>query len=337
MPNATEVLPEKIDPAYLFRFAKILDGYSQHDRLNIAFPKGVFFSPFTMLFIAAKINWLRSKCPNLQLFFDGWDQYEYLSHMGFFTMCGVNHGKDVGQAAGSLNYIPISRITRGSLYEKDLDKYEEMGDLIQRQADKVALILARDKYSNRNLFDVLSYSIREMFRNVFEHGETDELYFCAQYWPKSNKVEFAVTDFGVGIRRGLAKNPNFLFTSDKQALECALLPSVSGKTHLPRTSSTWFNSGYGLYMTSRLARNGGNFAIASGNDAFQLHKTLKSNFQTSFSGTAIRVNLDIDAIGEVQKRLSEFREEGKKIAESIRGSGNRPPSAMSLLLRRDYQ
>src|SRR3712207_4279572 len=109
------------------------------------------------------------------------------------------------------------------------------------------------------MFDVLSYSIREIFRNVFEHSGAESLHFCAQYWPTSNRVEFSVADFGIGIRKALALNPNFRFATDKQAIEWSLLPSVSGRTHLPRVSSVWYNSGYGLYMTSRFARNGGNF------------------------------------------------------------------------------
>jgi hypothetical protein len=101
-------------------------------------------------------------------------------------------------------------------------------------------------------------------------------------------------------------------------------------------SANWFNSGYGLYMTSRLARNGGNFVIASGATAVHLSRKTKNNYATSFVGTALRFNLDVNEIGNVQSRLQEFRKEGAEIAKTIAGSGNRPPSAMSLLLRRDY-
>lgn len=260
-----------------------------------------------------------------------------MSHMGFFNMCGFDHGKEIGEARGNSNYLPITEICRESLYEKDLDRYEELPDLIQRHVDRIAEVIARDPVENRNLFDVLSYSIREIFRNVFEHSEASSLFFCAQYWPRSNKVEFSVVDFGIGIRQGLGTNPNFRFKTDKEAVEYCLLPGVSGKTHLPRISPNWFNSGYGLYMTHRLARNGGNFVIASGESAEYFSRKTKCNYSTSFPGTAIRVNLSVDEIGSVQDRLQEFREQGKTIAASVSGSGNRPPSAMSLLLRRDFQ
>lgn len=336
MPNARIALPGSTALDSVLPFAIELDRYVQHDRLIIDLPRDVFFSPFVMLLLGSKLSYLRKNYPNLTIIYSGWENHTYASHMGFFDMCGFQHGKSVGQAWGSENYIPITKLTRADLFERDFDKYEEIQDLIQRSADRVSEVLARSADHSTVLFDVLSYSVREIFRNVFEHGETDELFFCAQYWPKSQKVEFSVSDYGVGVRRALSRNPNFVFRSDKEALEYSLLPSVSGKTHLPRVSANWFNSDYGLYMTNRMARNGGSFVIASGDSAICLTPKTKTNFKTSFKGTILRVSLKVSEIGDVRQRLEEFRTEGKLIAEKIKGSGNRPPSAMSMLLRRDY-
>ena len=90
-------------------------------------------------------------------------------------------------------------------------------------------------------------------------------------------------------------------------------------------------------MTNRLARNGGNFLLASGKTAVHLSRKTKGNYETSFPGTALRFNLDVNEIGSVQERLAQFRKEGAEMAKTISGTGNRPPSAMSLLLRRDYE
>lgn len=337
MPNATINFPDKTDLASVLRFAIELERYSEHDRLIIDMPPKVFCGPFAMLFLGAKIKSLKDARPKLTLIFDGWENHDYLSHMGFFSMCGFNHGREIGEAWGSNRYLPITSLDSSSLIEKDFDKYEEMQDLLQRHVDRIATILTRGVNENAILHDILSYSIREVFRNVFEHSDRDTLFYCAQYWPKSEKVEFAVADFGIGIRKGLGLNPNFRFQSDKDAVEYALLPSVSGRTHQPRRSENWFNSGYGLYMTSRLARNGGNFVIASGNTAIHLTPSNKYNHVTSFPGTVLRVNLNVHAIGDVQSRLAEFKRDGAEIAAKIKGSGNRPPSAMSLMLRKDYQ
>lgn len=335
MPNAKIDFPSKTTLDELFGFVIELDYYTQHDRLIINMPDRVFCGPFAMLLLASKIQYLKLGYPKLNVIFNNWDKHSYLSYMGFFDLCGFNHGNTIGQAPGNTRYLPITRMEKNSLAEKPTDKYEEMQDLLQRAVDRVALVLAQDFNQNKELFNVLAYALREIFRNCFEHGETDSLYYCAQYWPNSNKVEFAVSDFGVGIRRGLSRNPNFRTRDDKEAIYNALLPGVSGRLHEPRRSENWFNSGYGLYMTQRLARNGGNFVICSNSRAVCLTPKTKTDYVTSFPGTIIRVNLSVDEIGEVQKRLAEFREDGKKLAASIKGSGNRPPSAVSMLLRRD--
>lgn len=336
MHQATITLPSTKDLETTVGFARELDYYAMHDRLVVDCGDKVFMSPFAMLFIASKLRSFRIKNPGLQIELKNYKDHIYPAHMGFFHMLGLDHGREIGNGLGGENYIPITCLERTSLYELPTDRFEEFADLIQRHANKIAIIIARDREKNSAMYDALSYSIREVMRNVFEHSQSNSLFYCAQYWPKSQKVEFSVVDFGVGIRRGLGENPNFRFDTDKEAIECSLLPSVSGKTHLPRQSDVWFNSGYGLYMTSRLARNGGNFVLASGMTAVHLSRKNKSNFATSFPGTALRFNLDINKIGDVQARLKEFRDDGIKLAKTISGTGNRPPSAMSLLLRRDY-
>lgn len=337
MPNARIEFPQSTALAKILKFGIELDYYLQHDRLIIELPDKVFCGPFAMLFIATKLRMLKKRAANLEIIFNNIEPHEYLAHMGFFSMCGLKFGRETGEAWGSQNYLPITKLTRDEFYEEDVDKYEELPDLIQRHVDRLSEVVSRDSNHKGAMFDVLSYSIREIFRNVFEHSESDSLFYCTQYWPKSDKVEFSVADLGIGIKRGLGLNPNFRFDTDKESLEYALLPSVSGKTHLPRVSENWFNSGYGLYMTNRLARNGGNFVIASGSSAIHLTQKTKNNYVTSFPGTILRVNLNVPEISDVKKRLSEFRKDGAKIAKQISGSGNRPPSAMSLLLRRDYQ
>lgn len=199
-------------------------------------------------------------------------------------------------------------------------------------------MLSRDATHKTELFNALSYSLREIIRNVFEHSECDRVLYCAQYWPMSSKVEVSMLDRGIGIRESLGANPNYRYPTDKLALEMSLLPSVSGKTHRPASSEAWGNSGYGLYMTSRLCRNGRNFVIASGKSAIGLSKTLlKRNFRTSLHGTAVRMNIDTLEIGNVQARLDQFRKEAPEIAKRALGRAPRNPSYMSLLLRRDFK
>jgi hypothetical protein len=43
--------------------------------------------------------------------------------MGFFSMCGYKHGKEIGEAKGNDNYLPITQLDPDSFFEKQADRY----------------------------------------------------------------------------------------------------------------------------------------------------------------------------------------------------------------------
>lgn len=330
-------LPTKLDLDNVLAFAHEIDACKDADRILVEFGVPRYFPPFSMLFLVAKFLELNEQSPPIKIEFVDHHTHSYAAHMGFFQSAGYNFGNRIGEAKGdSARYLPIRALYRDELIKTD--RFAELGDIIQKHADEIAEIISRDASHKSDLFDALSYSIREIFRNVFEHSKCNRLLYCAQFWPARSKVEVSILDRGIGIRKSLATNPNFRYATDKQALEMSLLPGVSGKTHLPARSETWGNSGYGLYMTSRLCRNGGNFVIASGDAAIGLSKTLiKKNYRTSLNGTAVRMNLDTREIGNAAQRLDQFRKEAPEIARRALGRIPKNPSYMSLLLRRDFK
>jgi hypothetical protein len=329
-------LPQKLDLDSVLHFAHDIDAFKGNKPVLVRLGKQRHFPPFSMLFLAAKFLELKDRFPNLEIRVSDLDDHPYPAHMGFFRSIGIAFGKDIGEARGSARYLPIRALYRDDLRKQN--KYAELGDLVQDHANQISEMISRDATHKTELFNALSYSLREIIRNVFEHSECDRVLYCAQYWPMASKVEVSILDRGIGIKQSLGINPNYRYPSDKQALEMSLLPGVSGKTHLPTTSGTWGNSGYGLYMTSRLCRNGGNFVIASGKAAIGLSKTLKKkNFRTNLVGTAVRMNIDTLEIGNVESRLDQFRKEAPEIAKLHLGRVPRNPSYMSLLLRKDFR
>jgi hypothetical protein len=328
--------PDKLDLQSVLHFAMLLDDCVGCDQIRIDVGENRWFPPFSMLFLAMKIRQFKNRFPSIIMRIVNYKNHDYPAHMGFFVACGIEFGRNVGEAWGSRKYLPITSLSRNQLYEKDSDKYTEIQDLIQRKSDDISAIISQDFDKKSDFYNVFTYSLRELMRNTFEHSRCTELMYCIQYWPSNNKIELSIADSGIGIREALSENPNFRNLTNKYAVEMSLMPSVSGKIHAARTSETWFNSGYGLFMTSELARHGGNFVIVSGDIGIYLSKTQKYNYRTSFSGTAIRINLDISQIGMLTNRINEFKEKGAKIASQLRGSAQRPPSAMSLLIRRDF-
>jgi hypothetical protein len=331
-------LPDTLTLHHLLQFARRLDALPQSDLLTFDMGRGRHFPPFPMLFLVAKILEYRERYPATVIKLLNQDDHSYAAHMGFFRAAGFSIGNEPGEARGNARYLPIRVLTRDELHIDEADRYAELGDLIQRHADDIAELMSRDSERKTELFDILSYSLREMIRNVFEHSHSDRAFYCGQYWPTKGKVEVCLLDRGIGIRQSLQQNPNFRFRTDKEAVEMCLWPGVSGKTHLTPTSTNWANSGYGLYMTSRLARHGGNFTIASGDACVMLSKSMqKENFSTHLQGTAVRMNLDVYEIGNVSARLQQFRKEAQDISKRFTGIRSHNPSYMSMVLRRDFR
>jgi hypothetical protein len=175
---------------------------------------------------------------------------------------------------------------------------------------------------------------------VIEHSESEVLEFCAQYWPTKNKVEIVVLDSGMGIRESLSRNPHLRVKSDRDAVHLALMPAVSGKTYKgvkQRSNDVWQNSGFGLYMTNRLCRNGGSFFVCSGDTGLILSDKGKTVVQTSFSGTAIRLVLNTGSLQSLSSSLERYRKEGRAIAKKFDPANPIEPSIASTMLYRDFK
>jgi hypothetical protein len=103
------------------------------------------------------------------------------------------------------------------------------------------------------VFETLSYSIREIMRNAVEHAQVERFGVCAQYWPTKGKAEVAIVDRSIGLRESIMASPHIDASTDKSAINYALMPAVSGKAFKGarrlEKRGPWTNSGFGLYLT----------------------------------------------------------------------------------------
>jgi hypothetical protein len=227
--------------------------------------------PFPMLMVSsvlrrarkqhADYNWKVRNCDNT-----------YAQHMAFFSSSGISIGKAPGEARGNSNYLPINKLSIKDLQEANEGRMAYIEELIEEKAKEMAVVLSR---SDKELQNILTYLLREMIRNIPEHSDSDEVWYCAQYWPSYNLVELGLLDEGKGITASLSSNPIYreYIHNDEDALRLSLKPGVS-RTFSPLVKQRhtdddyWKNSGYGLYMASQICANlGGSFLIASGDSS----------------------------------------------------------------------
>ena len=88
-------------------------------------------------------------------------------------------GKNPGEAYGNNNYLPIESLNIQALHQKEIDSgnYVEVGDVVEKEAKRLAQILA---HGDRETLSLFTYILREMIRNTPEHAETDKVWVCGQ-------------------------------------------------------------------------------------------------------------------------------------------------------------
>lgn len=294
--------------------------------------------PFTMAYVANELKRFRETKPESTFMALNHKNKSYAAHMGFFKAFGLQFGNEPGEAAGSSTYLPLTILSVAELQKEAAESYDHVGNVIEAKSEEIAKILTRQE--NGDLVDTLTFSIREILRNVVEHSESEIVEYCAQYWPTKNLVEFAVLDTGNGIMHGLSTNPYLNISDERDALHLAMLPGVSGKMYKgvkKRKYDEWQNSGFGLYMTSRICRNGGDFFIASNDKSILLDRTSKQDLECKYKGTALRLRIDTSKISSYNDMLTKYRDEGYEAAKKFSGKDAIEPSIASTMLARDFQ
>lgn len=294
--------------------------------------------PFTMAYVANEIKRFRKTKSDRIFTALNHERHTYAAHMGFFKAFGLQYGNEPGEASGSSTYIPLTIIHIEDIQQQTKKSDEQVGDIIEKKAAEISVLLLQQE--SGDLFDTLTFSLREVMRNVVEHSESSFIEYCGQYWPTYNLVEVAILDEGIGVQKTLQENPHLSVNSDRDALYLALFPGVSGKMFPgvnKRANDIWQNSGFGLYMTSRLCRIGGDFFLTSGKAGLLLGNEGKTDFRTSYIGTALRLRIGTENISDLSSKLGEFRKEGFAYAKKYNGKHAIEPSVASTMLARDFK
>jgi len=320
------------------KFCNKLWRLGDYDKVTFDFNGLTHVEPFTMAYISTELQRFCSTRSQCEYFADNFEHHSYAAHMGFFKAFGLEHGNAPGEARGSNSYIPLTILKVEDLTQKAQELYEPVGNIIEQESNRLAKVLTHE--DDGDIVDTLTYSFREIIRNVIEHSDSKVLTYCAQYWKTRHTVELVVLDSGIGIRTALSSNPNYKNCTDREAIQYSLLPAVSGKFFKGvkrQTSNVWQNSGFGLYMTNRLCRNGGSFFICSGNSGLLLNATGKIDYETSYQGTALRMVMELTNMKDLKTKLERFKKEGYDIASQYSQGTPIEASAASMMLSRDFR
>lgn len=320
----------------LLEFKSVLNSYAHHAEIGIDFREAKWATPFYLLMASTAINHFKH-FSSAKIHCIGHEKHTYFAHMGFFCSFGLMHGNKPGEAYGSLDYLPISIYESNEIRREAEIKNLAVGEIMEMHSGKLACILARS--NSGALFDTLQFCMREILRNVVEHSGSQRIAFSAQHYPKQGKVEVAISDWGCGIKKGIEGNPQIKFNSHKDAICGALMPGTSGKEHIVKklkNKSVWTNSGFGLYMTSRLCREAGSFLIGSGDASLILTSNSTKYSDWGFPGTSICMDFRAKQVCDLQEMSSRFRSDADTFKKIVGKKGLLDPSISSLALQRDF-
>jgi|APLak6261660806_1056025.scaffolds.fasta_scaffold00489_6 hypothetical protein len=331
--DAVLTMPSHLDLQETLNVVSQLVSLPEASRYRLDFSRLKFLEPFGMLHFSSQLRRFRQAHPNSRFNAEHYDHLGYAAHMGFFQAFGLNHGKEPGEASGSQQYVPITRLDLNELRQEAIEQYEDVRESLERISMKLAGVLVRDDAGP--LHDTITYSLREIFRNVIEHSKANSIWYAAQYWPEKGWVELSILDEGIGIAATLGRNPHLKITSEADALQLALLPGVSGvafKGGPKQRKDPWANSGYGLFMTSQLCLRGGTFVIISGSGGLLLQNQEQSKLDCTFKGTAIRLQFHVPEIQELSGALEGLRQRGTEIVGTMQQVANISASMSSRML-----
>lgn len=308
---------------------------------NIAldFSRVGFATPTGMLVLASLIEEaVRAGRVHIQ---SGITPYDYPSNMGFYAACGLDVAKH--EAPGSATYFPITRFDVTQLRARAAELGIPIGAHVNLTVGRLAYLITRQ--TSGDLFYTVKYCLREILRNVAEHSQSDRVLVMGQYWPELNQVELAVLDRGIGLRAALSENPKFSgLASDRYATRVALLPSTSGKKvydaaekiHELDAEGEWGNSGFGLYVTSQMARRTGSFTIASGDARLEITGNKKRSGAFCLPGTLVSMKMNVRQLGRLEPVLKQISDRGEAIAKRFLTAGaDVLASAASRLIMQD--
>lgn len=300
----------------------------ESDHYKFDFAEMDWIEPFPLLFLSANIRRFRRSKQEARFTATNYQSNSYAAHMGFFEAFNLHFGNKPGEAQGSDTYLPITSKSIEELNKEAGRRNLHVGEVLQGDTEKLAQLLSQEQTSH--LVETLAYTLREIMRNAVEHSESAEFEYCGQYWPKQDKVEVAILDCGIGVHKSLSANPNLKILSDDHGLRLALLPGISGKTSGRKIQEYdhWANSGYGLYLTSRLCAVGGSFFICSGKRGLLRKGDGQEKYlDCSFQGTALRMVLHTSSISDLTGCLRRLRKDGEEVARRMSGAHPRASGA----------
>ena len=235
----------------------------------------------------------------------------YLDYIGFFDFIGlIGNFTKVRTIIEKkpTTYLPITKYDYSDFNVFPNETEVKPISLIEDQAELISRLFTSNSKPNI----LMTYIIREILRNCFEHSGSTSYYVWGQYWARDNSIELVILDDGIGILNNLKdKYPHL--NSQEEAIIKALEPGVS-RVRFDKPNNKYNNSGFGLYVISELAKKHGAFFIASKESGVYISSSDVNKYSTFSAGTTICIRINRINDIDYAREISDIVALGEKIS-----------------------
>ena len=131
----------------------------------------------------------------------------------------------------------------------------------------------------------LTESIYEIFINAKMHSKTDKIFICGQFYPKKEKIEFMLSDTGIGMKN---------VVNDAFNVNISAVQAIKWAVQDGNTTKKGVSGGIGLSLLYEFIKlNKGKLQIISNDGFWQMNDGDISirNFENEFPGTVINISV----------------------------------------------
>lgn len=270
-----------------------ISNFTDSEKLCSSFPQAITeitydfryvkFMPISyMVFLAGYSHGIARLGGNVKINLDSIQPslLRYMQRMDFFKVAGLDLVEDFVRHEAQNRFMPIKKIgVNGEI------RTERIATSI---ADCIVPEEAHETDPDKtNTYDCVEYSVSELMNNVIQHSSASG-YISAQYYRRTDHIVVAVSDGGIGIRESFEESGSPISASmhdDLSALQKALEPTVSSKTHSAMSWGGTENAGVGLTLLGDIARQSGGYFLVCSGDAYANNQGTRNLSRGRYQGT----------------------------------------------------
>jgi anti-anti-sigma regulatory factor len=283
-------LPASVTEGTLVPFIEQLGRGNGAPEVVLDFKHVKFMVPGALVALASRAAaWKADGAGVVLVNYESSDAFRYLQRMNLFRVCGYDLHEDFRRHDPRTRFVPVRSIARGAAVPETLAT-EVASVIVPEQADSW-------DPDESGPFDYVEYLISELASNILHHSRGTG-FVSAQYYPQRGIVRVSLADCGIGIRDSFRNTPHWWEgMSDLEALQLALKPEVSSKSHLRTLWGESPNAGVGLSLLKELsAKTRGDFLVLSGESHYSLHRQGNLRYDFGFKGTLCAMTFHRDRV-----------------------------------------